>query len=109
MKELELKFHGICYKNYSKLDGYVRQRLRVNFSCRGKKHGGQAQGKLLSVKYNNQFFIKDMKLVCGRYLHNLVYYPEMTIEEFIEKGKLKTRPSVYDTNKTSFFKYAYAK
>ena len=50
--------HGIPALDITKLDGYVRQRLRVSFSCRGQKHGGQAQGKLLTVKYDNKFFIK---------------------------------------------------
>ena len=109
LKELGYNFHGICYQEYSKLDGYVRQRLRVNFSCRGKKHGGQRQGKLLTVKYGNLFFLKDMKLVSGRFLYNLVFTPNMTIEEFIAKGKHKNRPSMFDLNKSRFFKYAYAK
>ena len=109
LKELGYKFHGICYQGYSKLDGYVRQRLRVNFSCRGKKHGGQRQGKLLTVKYGNLFFVKDMKLVSGGYLYDLVFNPDMTLEEFVAKGKHKARPSMFDINRSSFFKFAYAK
>lgn len=108
LRELGKKFHGYCYMSYSKLDGYIRHRLRVNFSCRGKKNGGQAQGKLLAVKYGNDFFIKDIGLVNGRYLYNLVYYPKMTIEEFLQLGKHKTHKKRYDNQWDNFFSHALA-
>lgn len=109
LKKRGKKFHGYCYVEYSALDGYVRQRLRVNFSCRGKMHGGQRQGKLLCVKYSNLFFVKDMGLVCGRYLYNLVYNPNLTLEKFVETGKHKTAPSKFYGDRDKFFQYAYAK
>lgn len=107
-KKLGFKFHGYCFYDYMSLDGYIRQRLRVNFSCRGKKHGGQRQGKLLTLKFNNEFFIKDMGLVNGRYLYNLVFNPNLTIKEFIASGKHKNTTEFNDT-KPRFFKYALAK
>ena len=107
--ELGRRFHGYCFMDYTKLDGYIRHRLRVNFSCRGKKHGGQAQGKLLTVKYGNDFFIRDMGLVNGRYLLNLIFNPTMTIEEFIEMGKHKTHKKRYNIKKNNFFRYALVK
>lgn len=109
LKSKGYQFHGYPYRNYHKLDGYVRQRLRVNFSNRGKKHGGVRQGKLLTVKYGNEFFIKDMKLVTGRYLNDLVYNSTLTIEEYIEKHKKKNPPVYHNGAKDGFFKYAYAK
>lgn len=109
LTEIGLKFHGYCFSKYNVLDGYIRHRLRVNFSCRGKKHGGQRDGKLLTVKYDNEFFIKDMGLVNGRYLFNVLFYPEMTTEMFIEKGKHKTRKREYNRAKDKFFAYALAK
>lgn len=108
LHELGKRFHGYCFMDYPNLDGYIRHRLRVNFSCRGKKNGGQAKGKLLTVKYGNEFFIRDMRLVNGKYLFNKVYYPDMTVGEFIEKGKHKNRKKSYDGNKDKFFSYAYA-
>ena len=107
--ELGRRFHGYCFMDYTKLDGYVRHRLRVNFSCRGKKHGGQMQGKLLTVKYGNDFFIRDMGLVNGRYLLNLIFNPTMTIEEFVAMGKHKIHKKRYSIKKNNFFKYALAK
>lgn len=102
-------FHGYPHMNYDILDSYVRQRLRVNFSCRGKKHGGVRQGKMLTVKYGNEFFIKDMKLVTGKYLNNLVYNSTLTIEEYIEKLRKKNPPIYHYGAKDGFFKHAYAK
>ena len=102
------KMHGIPCTPFAKLDGYVRQRLRVNFSCRGKKHGGQKQGKLLTVKYDNSFFIRDMGLTTGSYMHSLYNHPNTTIDEYlniINSQKKRT----YDSNKSRFFSNAYAK
>ena len=44
-----------AYKGYNELDGYVRQRLRVNFANRGRRHAGVRDGKLFNVKYNDSF------------------------------------------------------
>ena len=100
--------HAIPSVPTNELDSYVRHRLRVNFSCRGKKHGGQLQGKLLTVKYGNKFFIKDMKLVTGSYLRALYFHPNATIDEYLgaTDGE-KKRTDLRD--KSQFFKYAYAK
>lgn len=101
--------HGIPALRTNALDGYVRQRLRVNFSCRGKRHGGQLQGKLLTVKYDNKFFIKCMGLVTGAFMQAKLFSPGMDIDDFI---------LLMDTNKSKrasnqhiqrFFSYAYAK
>lgn len=107
LKSMGRVCHGIPNVPTDELDGYVRQRLRVNFSCRGKKHGGQMQGKLLKVKYSNKFFIKDMKLVTGSYLKALCHYPNATIDDYLltlGKRKRTDNPKV-----ARFFKYAYAK
>lgn len=109
LRELGHNFHGICYQEYSKLDGYVRQRLRVNFSCRGKKHGGQRQGQLLKIKYGILFFIKDMNLVCGKYLYYTIYNSALTIDEFIESGAYKDKPTIYFGTCDRYFSYAHAK
>ena len=99
--------HGIPSVPARELDGYVRHRLRVNFSCRGKKHGGQVQGKLLTVKYGNKFFIKDMKLITSSYLRTLFYYPNTTIDDYLMAISKKKRINKQD--KSQFFKHAYAK
>ena len=99
--------HAIASVPTNELDSYVRHRLRVNFSCRGKKHGGQVQGKLLTVTYGNKFFIKDMNLVTGTYLRALYYHPNTTIDEYLSAIDKKKRTDLRD--KSQFFKYAYAK
>lgn len=99
--------HAIASVPTYALDSYVRHRLRVNFSCRGKKHGGQVQGKLLTVKYGNKFFIKDMKLITGSYLRALYFYPNTTIDEYLSAIEKKKRTDHCDNSQ--FFKYAYAK
>ncbi|MFR3429411.1 MAG: hypothetical protein ACLTTH_04545 [Holdemanella porci] len=53
------------------------------FLMRGKKHGGQAQGKLLTVKYDNKFFIKCMGLVTGAYMKAQIVFPGINIDDFI--------------------------
>lgn len=99
--------HAIANVPTYALDSYVRQRLRVNFSCRGKKHGGQLQGKLLTVKYGNKFFIKDMKLVTGAYLEALCTNPNTSIDDFLLTiGK---RKRTYNANVVRFYNYAHAK
>ena len=107
-KETGREFHGIWYKSYERLDGYIRHRLRVNFSCRGRKHGGQKQGKLLTIKYDNGFFVRDLELVCGKYLLQQIFDPFMTFDDFIKNGGYR-RPSKYNGSKPKFFKYALGK
>ncbi len=87
LKKMGRNMYGIPTLKTSALDGYVRQRLRVSFSCRGKKHGGQTQGKLLTVKYGNEFFVKDMGLVTGEYLKYLIFSPNLSIDEFLSQTK----------------------
>lgn len=101
------KLHAIPSVPTNALDSYVRHRLRVNFSCRGKKHGGQTQGKLLTVKYGNKFFIKDMKLTTGSYLRALYLHPNTSIDEYLSAIEKKKRTDRRD--KSQFFKFAYAK
>lgn len=108
LKEMGRTMHGIPALNAGVLDGYVRQRLRVSFSCRGKKCGGQVQGKLLTVKYGNEFFIKDMGLVTGEYLKCLILSPNLSIDDFLTKQKARNKRT-YTTTKDRFFKFAYAK
>ena len=101
--------HGIPVIRFNELDGYVRQRLRVNFSCRGKKHGGQVQGKLLTPKYNNEFFIKTMGLTTGSFMLSQLYHPESTIEDHVLYLSSKKRKRAWTEDRARFFKYAYAK
>ena len=108
LKEMGRTMHGIPALNAGVLDGYVRQRLRVSFSCRGKKCGGQVQGKLLTVKYGNEFFIKDMGIVTGEYLKCLILSPNLSIDDFLTKQKARNKRT-YTTTKDRFFKFAYAK
>lgn len=94
---------------YSQLDAYVRARLRVNFSNRGKKHGGQRAGKMLTVKYGNRFFICGMKLVCGDYLLRKIFHTELTVEEYMQNRERAKKKQRYSANRARFFAYAYAK
>ena len=108
LKEMGRTMYGIPTLKTGALDGYVRQRLRVSFSCRGKKHGGQAQGKLLTVKYGNEFFVKDMGLVTGEYLKCLILSPNLSIDEFLSQTK-EIRKKYRKGYRSEFFKFAYAK
>lgn len=108
-KERDRRLHGIPILDSNNLDGYVRQRLRVNFSCRGKKHGGQRQGKLLTVKYGNKFFIKDMGLVTGSFLKDVMFNPKITTDEYLKIIEGKKKKRTVNRDKSQFFKYAYAK
>lgn len=101
--------HGIPVLNTKVLDGYVRQRLRVNFSCRGKRHGGQKQGKMLTVKYGNRFFIKSMGLVTGEYMKIQQYNPRISIDEFISFMESKKKKRTLNTKQQRYLQYAYAK
>lgn len=108
LKEMGRTMYGIPTLKTGALDGYVRQRLRVSFSCRGKKHGGQTQGKLLTVKYGNEFFVKDMGLVTGEYLKCLILSPNLSIDDFLTIQKTRNKRT-YTNTKDRFFKFAYAK
>ena len=108
LKERGRAFHGIPLSRYQNLDGYVRQRLRVNFSCRGKKHGGVRAGMMLTVKYGNSFFCKAMKLVSGDYMCSLISSPELTIDDYLKQMALRNRRPCNE-NRKRFFRYAYAK
>ena len=101
--------HGLFASPFGETDGYVRQRLRVSFSCRGKKHGGIRQSKLLNVKYGNSFFVKDMKLVTGGFLQTRILYPDRSVDEYLEYiGTHKKKRTVTPEAKR-FYKLAYAK
>lgn len=107
MKERGRVFHGIPFKKYEALDGYVRQRLRVNFANRGKRHAGYTDGKKYTVKYGNRFFLKDMGLVSGAFLRSRLFYPDHSIDDFLAVRAKKKNP--YDQGKDEFFKIALAK
>lgn len=101
-----MKFHGKAKRSYGDLDGYVRQRLRVNFGNRGKRHAKQIDGKMLTVKYNNEFFVKVMGLVTGQYMVMQLREPNLTVDDFLTRTKKKRK---YDKRKSQFFSYAYAR
>ena len=100
------KFHGKAKRSYKDLDSYVRQRLRVNFGNRGKRHAGRLDGNMLTVKYNNEFFVKTLGLVTGQYMAMQIREPALTIDEFLERIKSKRSDS---RDKSQFFRYAYAR
>ena len=105
-RKRELGFHGKAKRSYSDLDGYVRQRLRVNFANRGKKSAGQRDGKMLNVKYGNEFFVKTMGLVTGHYMAMQLREPSLTVDDFLTRIKRKRKDK---RDRTRFFKYAYAR
>ncbi len=102
------KFHGRAKKPYKELDGYVRQRLRVNFANRGKRHAKVVDGKKYNVKYGNEFFIRILGLVTGDYLIVKLIAPQLTINQYLMGVKAKTRKR-WDPKKSEFFKIALAK
>ena len=98
-----------AYRRYEELDGYVRQRLRVNFANRGKRHAGVKDGKLMTVKYGNSFFRLTMKLVSGAYLAECIRR-DISIEEFDAQQKTKKKNRCRNDARTKrFFEFAYAK
>lgn len=105
----QMSCKATAYKKYDRLDGYVRQRLRVNFANRGKRHAGVKDGNLLNVKYGNSFFRLTMKLVSGAYLAESIRR-EISIEEFdaLQNAKNKSRYR-NDARTNRFFEFAYAK
>ena len=58
-------FEGCPSFKPNELDGYVRNRLRVNFANRGKKSAKFRDGMMLNIKYGNDFFINVMGLHSG--------------------------------------------
>lgn len=97
-------FHGCFFYKYDRLDGYVRQRLRVNFGNRGKRHAGYRDGDMLKVKYNNKFFIRTIKLVTGSYLYHKLFHAESTIDDYLERRSAGRRS--WSPARAKFFEYA---
>jgi len=109
LREKGREMKGIPVKGiYAELDGYVRQRLRVNFANRGKRHSNIAYGKMFTVKYSNRFFLCVIKLVSGDYLLRKIFHPELTVEHYMELRE-RAKKKKYDPKRSNFFKYAYAK
>lgn len=111
LKERGRPFHAISYKGYAGLDGYVRQRLRVNFANRGKRHARFKNGLDFKAKckYSNAFFFKEMGLVSGQFMHWRLYHPSMTVDEFLEKIKEKKKRSKSFESYNQFYILEYAK
>ena len=103
-----MRFHGRAKRTYQQLDAYVRQRLRVNFANRGKRHAGQRDARLMTVKYGNDFFLKDMGLVSGQYMTDLLRDPTLSKDDFLALRK-KKRKWRSDAKTTTFFTNAYAR
>ena len=107
-RKRDMEFHGKAKRKYSDFDGYVRQRLRVNFANRGKRHAKQNDGRLMTVKYGNEFFVKTMGLVTGHYMAMQIREPNLTVDEFLGRIKSK-RKRKSNAKRERFFRYAYAK
>ena len=101
--------HAVVKEPFGETDPYVRQRLRVAFSCRGKKHGGMRQGKLLTVKYGNSFFVKEMGLIAGPILKARIYKPDYSVEDYLEFLNTHKKKRTMDDGRRRFYRYAYAK
>lgn len=107
LKQRGRSFHGIPYRGYVGLDGYVRQRLRVNFANRGRRHAKYCDGRMLTVKYGNAFFAKTMGLISGQFMHWKFYSPSGTIDEFLNSNAKHRWHGTAKANR--FFNYAYAR
>ena len=103
-----MQFHGRAKRTYQQLDAYVRQRLRVNFANRGRRHAKQRDAKMMTVKYGNAFFLKDMGLACGQYMADLLRDPALTKDEFLAAHKRKHKWRS-DARTVAFFGHAYAR
>ena len=103
-----MSFHGRAKRTYQQLDAYVRQRLRVNFANRRRGHAGQRDARMLTVKYGNAFFLKEMGLVSGQYMADLLRDPSLTMDDFLASRK-KRRRWRSDEKTSTFFKHAYAR
>ena len=102
----DMPFHGRAKRDYKDLDAYLRQRLRVNFANRGKRHAKYVDGKLLNVKYGNEFFFKVLKLVHAQYMTEQLRNPKLTPDEFLYMIKRKGKRTVNDKTR-QFYAYAY--
>jgi RNA-directed DNA polymerase len=99
------EFHGIPVKGlYLELDGYIRQRLRVNFANRGKRHAKVRDGGMLKLKYNNEFFVKSMELVSGDFLYQELFNSKLTADLYL--SRTKRAPRGYNPQREHFFYYA---
>lgn len=103
-----MRFHGRAKRTYQKLDAYVRQRLRVNFANRGRRHAGQRDARMMTVKYGNDFFLLDMGLVSGQLLADRVRDPQLSAEDFLARHK-RRRKWRSDAKTAEFFGYANAR
>ena len=99
-----------AFKGYGKMDGYVRQRLRVNFGNRGKRHAKVSDGRMLNVKYPNDFFLLTMKLVSGDFMAEAIRQDDITPEQYSAQQKTKKKRKYRDDERTNrFFRFAYAR
>lgn len=80
----------------------------MNFARRRRRHAGQRDGKLLTVKYGNAFFLKDMGLVSGQYVTDRLRNPDLTLDEFLASRK-RRRKKRTDAETARFFAYANAR
>ena len=103
-----MRFHGRAKRTYRQLDAYVRQRLRVNFARRDRRHAGVRDARMLSVRYGNAFFLKEMGLASGQYMADRLRDPTLTPDEFLASQKRKRKWRT-DAKTTAFFGYAYAR
>ena len=98
-------FHGVPVKGlYRELDGYIRQRLRVNFANRGKRHAKFKDGMMLNLKYNNEFFVKTMKLVSGDFLYQSMFNSKLTADLYL--SRIKRAPRRRTPQSERYFYYA---
>ncbi|MGL5978734.1 MAG: hypothetical protein ACRCZJ_07060, partial [Erysipelotrichaceae bacterium] len=63
-------------------------------------------GYMLTLKYPNRFFVSTLGITTGGYLNRKVWNENLTIEEYIEKIKVRSSKKA---DKTAFMKYALAK
>ena len=103
-----MRFHGRAKRTYQQLDAYVRQRLRVNFANRGRRHAGQRDARMLTVKYGNAFFLREMGLVSGQYMADRLRDPSLTMDGFLARPQ-KRRRWRSDAKTQRFFEFAYAR
>lgn len=92
-----------------RMDSYIRQRLRINFANRGKRHARCRDGWRVASLYPDKFFYSDMKLATGRFLLAKVKFPDITIGEFdrIVQNQ-KRRGKKRKTSSQSFYEQHYS-
>lgn len=82
----------------------------ISFLCNGQSHSVafQRDARMLTVKYGNASFLKEMGLVSGQYMADLPRDPTLTTGDFLASHK-RARRRRTDAKTVAFFGCANAR